>query len=123
LIDFRAVAGNVPLMAPASKLDRAELRRDRRYAIPIFDIIVETEIFRSVDWSVGGVHLDGTCPGTKLGTHVDGWIALPDHPQTFAFSGRVLRTDASTGNTVVRFDEIEPEAAGILDRAAFARLH
>jgi hypothetical protein len=110
-------------MSPASKFDRADLRRDRRYAIPIFDVIVECEIFRSVDWSMGGVHLDGICETAAVGTSVDGWIALPEVPQAFAFSGQILRTDPATGNTVVRFDEIEPEAAGFLGKAAISRLH
>jgi hypothetical protein len=123
LIDFWAAAGDLPLMSSVSKFDRAELRRDRRYAVPIFDIIVETEIFRSVDWSIGGVHLDGKCTDAAPGARVDGWITLRDDLQTFAFSGRVLRADPTTGNSVVRIDDIEPEAAGILDRAAFSRLH
>ena len=110
-------------MSSVSKFDRAELRRDRRYVIPIFDIIVECEIFRSVDWSIGGVHLDGMCETASVGAAVDGWIALPEVPQAFAFSGQILRTDPATGNTVVRFDEIEREAAGVLDRAAVSRLH
>jgi len=123
LIDFCAAAGNVPTMTSANKFDRADLRRDRRYVIPIFDVIVETEIFRSIDWSAGGVHLDGKCADVTLGSHVDGWIALSEAPQSFAFSGRVLRTDPTTGNTVVRIDDIEPEAAGFLDRVAVSRLH
>jgi hypothetical protein len=123
LIDFSSATSNLSLMSCANKFDRAELRRDRRYAIPIFDIIVETEIFRSLDWSAGGVHLDGKCADVALGSHVDGWLALPDAPQSFAFSGRVLRTDPTTGNTVVRFDELEPEAIGFLDRVVVSRLH
>jgi hypothetical protein len=107
----------------ASKLDRAETRRDRRYMTPIFDVIVECELFRSIDWSVGGVHLDGVCEGVSVGTAVDGWIALPETPRAFSFSGQILRTDATTGNTVLRFDEIEDEVVGLFDTAANLRLH
>ena len=105
------------------KLDRADLRQDRRRMIPIFEIIVECELFRSIDWSMGGVQLDGVCEGVKVGSAVDGWIALPEMKKAFAFSGRILRTDAATGNTVVRFDEIEADTADFLDRAVAARLH
>jgi hypothetical protein len=107
----------------ASKLDRADLRRDRRYLIPVFEVVVECEMFRSVDWSIGGVHLDGVCESASIGAPVDGWIALPEAPRAFAFSGRILRKDALTGNTVVRFDDIDVDAAGFLDRAVTARLH
>jgi hypothetical protein len=113
----------VRAMPTATKLDRAESRRDRRYLTPNFDIIVECELFHSIDWSVGGVHLDGLCQGVRVGAPVDGWIGLPDTSQAFAFSGRVLRTDALTGYTVVGFDELDPEVAGFLDRAVARRLH
>ena len=42
-----------------TKLDRADLRRQQRYMTPTFEVIVECEMFRSVDWSTGGIHLDG----------------------------------------------------------------
>jgi hypothetical protein len=107
----------------ANKLDRAELRRQRRYMTPIFEVIVECELFRSLDWSTGGVHLDGVCEGVPVGSAVEGWLALPELPKAFAFSGEVLRTDLATGNTVLRFDDIEAETAEFLDRAVVARLH
>ena len=106
-----------------NKLDRADLRRQRRYMAPSFDVIVECELFRSLDVSMGGVHLDGICEGAPIGTPVEGWIALPGVPQAFAFSGEILRTDAATGTTVVRFDDIEPETAEFLDQAVAWRLH
>jgi hypothetical protein len=110
-------------MPTGTKLDRGETRRDRRYLTPTFDVVVECELFRSLDWSIGGVHLDGLCEGVRVGTPVDGWIALPEMPQAFAFSGQILRTDATTGNTVLSFDEIEPDITGFLDAAVTRRLH
>ena len=106
-----------------NKLDRAELRRQRRYMTPIFEVIVECELFRSLDVSMGGVHLDGVCEGFPIGTPVEGWIALPGLARAFAFSGEILRTDTTTGNTVVRFDDIEPETEEFLHQAAAWRLH
>jgi hypothetical protein len=105
------------------KLDRAELRRNNRRIIPIFDVVVECEVFRSVDWSFGGVHLDGVCEGVKIGTSVEGWITVPETRTAFAFTGSILRTDPTTGNTVLRFDEMEAGTADFLDRAVAARLH
>jgi len=106
----------------ANKLDRAESRRQRRYQTPTFEVIVECELFRSLDWSSGGVRLDGACEGAAVGTAVEGWLALPEALQAFAFSGEVLRADA-TGNTVLRFDEVETGTVEFLDRAAAAHLH
>ncbi|HYM71439.1 MAG TPA: PilZ domain-containing protein [Stellaceae bacterium] len=107
----------------AAKLDRAELRRHRRYMTPIFEVIVECELFRSLDWSTGGVLLDGVCEGVEAGTPVEGWIALPGSREAFAFSGRVLRVDEGTGNTVVHFDDIEDETIAFLNRSIAWRLH
>ena len=124
LIDFCAKSGDGRAMrSTCSKLDRAELRQDRRRPVPIFEVIVECEQFRSVDWSMGGIQLDGVCEGVKSGSPVDGWIALPEMRKAFAFSGRILRTDPSSGNTVVRFDEIDADTAEFLDRAMAACLH
>ena len=106
-----------------NKLDRADLRRQRRYMTPTFEVIVEGELFRSIDVSMGGVHLDGVCEGMPVGTPVEGWVALPGLARAFAFSGEILRIDGNTGNTVVRFDEIEPDTAGFLDQAVKGRLH
>jgi hypothetical protein len=106
-----------------NKLDRAELRCQRRYMTPIFEIIVECELFHSIDVSVGGVHLDGVCEGLPIGTPVEGWIALSGLARAYAFSGEILRTDANTGNTVVRFDEVEPETGEFIDQAVAWRLH
>ena len=106
-----------------NKLDRSELRRQRRHATPTFEVIVECELFRSLDLSLGGAHLDGVCEGLPIGTPVEGWIALPGLAQAYAFSGEILRTDAATGNTVVRFDDVEPETAAFIDRAVAWRLH
>jgi hypothetical protein len=110
-------------MSTAPKFDRADLRAVPRHINPVFEIIVECELFHSVDWSIGGVHLDGVCEGVAVGAAVDGWISVPEVPQPFAFSGQILRHDAATGNTVVRFDEIEDDIAGFLDRAIISRLH
>jgi hypothetical protein len=107
----------------ANKFDRAELRRQRRYVTPIFEVIVECELFRSHNVSAGGVHLDGVCEGVPVGTAVEGWIAVRGSSGAFAFTGEILRTDTATGHTVVRFDEIEPGAAEFLDSVVACRLH
>ena len=90
---------------------------------PTFEVIVECELYRSLDVSAGGVHLNGVCEGMPVGSPVEGWIALPGLARAFAFSGEILRTDATTGYTVVRFDDIESDTAEFLGRAVALRLH
>jgi hypothetical protein len=123
-MDFWAACSDGRAMSTQmNKLDRADLRRQRRYMSPTFEVIVECELFRTLDVSMGGAHLDGVCEGMPIGASVEGWIALPGVPKAFAFSGEILRTDATTGNTVVRFDDIEEETAEFLDQAVAWRLH
>jgi hypothetical protein len=123
-MDFIVACGDGRAMSEvANKLDRAELRRQRRYMTPVFEVIVECELFRSLDWSAGGVHLDGVCEGVGVGSQVEGWISMFEFPQPLEFSGEVLRTDAATGNTVLRFDDFEPEFVRLLDLAVVRRLH
>ena len=122
-MDFPDIGGEGRGMSGAKKLDRAETRCQRRYLTPVFEVIVECELFRTLDWSFGGVHLDGVCEGAPVGAAVDGWLALPDRQQAFAFSGEIIRTDAVTGNTVLRFDDIDDETAKLLDQATIRRLH
>jgi hypothetical protein len=43
--------------------------------------------------------------------------------KAYAFSGEILRTDDATGNTVVKFDDVEPETAEFIDRSVAWRLH
>lgn len=118
------MSGDGPAMPMlVNKLDRTELRRQRRYSAPSFEVIVECELFRSLDVSVGGAHLDGVCEGLPIGTPVEGWIGLPGMARAYAFSGEILRTDTATGNTVLRFDDVEPDTGEFIDRAVAWRLH
>ncbi len=111
------------MAAAISKLDRSDLRRQRRYMSPVFEVIVECELYRSLDWSPGGIHLDGQCEGVGAGAAVEGWIALPGTREAFPFSGRILRTDEATGNTVLCLDDVEDDTAAFLDRSVAWRLH
>jgi hypothetical protein len=124
LLDFYAISGDLRRMAAAPpKLDRSDLRINNRHMVPTFEVLVECELFRSVDWSIGGVHLDGVCEVSTVGSTVEGWLALPDSKEAIAFTGQVLRTDDATGNTVLRFDDFEADTIAFLARARHWRLH
>jgi hypothetical protein len=122
-MDFCPICSDVRTMSMNAKLDRSELRNQRRYMSPTFEVLVECELFRSLDWSAGGLHLDGVCEDVGIGSSVEGWISLPGTREAYAFSGRVLRTDEGTGNTVLHFDDIEEDTAAFLDRSIAWRLN
>jgi hypothetical protein len=122
-MDFWAASGDVRGMTLGNKLDRSELRHQPRYMAPVFDIVVECELFHSRDVSAGGVHLDGVCEGVPVGAAVDGWIVIPGISRAVAFSGEIIRTDPATGNSVVRFDDIDDDAREFLGRVVAWRLH
>jgi len=106
-----------------TSFDRMDMRRERRYLSPIFEVTVGSRRFRSVNWSMSGVLLDGPCHGARLGSRVSGSLALPGSTRTLPFSGEIVRTDADTGANAVRFDEIGTDGVDFLDRAIAHRFH
>ncbi|HZT88809.1 MAG TPA: PilZ domain-containing protein [Stellaceae bacterium] len=103
--------------------DRQDMRRERRYLSPTFEVIVGNERFHTVNWSMGGVLLDGPCRGAALGTHVDCVLALPGSAQVLRLTAEIVRTDPDTGASALRFDDIGIDEVDFLDRAVAHRLH
>ena len=99
------------------------MRRERRYLSPIFDITVGSRRFRSVNWSMSGILLDGPCRGGAIGSRVEGALALPGGRQVLPFAAEIVRTDAETGANALRFENIGAEGVEFLDRAIAHRLH
>ena len=81
------------------------MRRD----CPTLGIRFDGVIYRTMDWSVGGFSIKGSCPmieGFEVGDEVTGSFGLsgsvPEHP----FSAVVTRIDAKTGTTGFRFSNL-----------------
>ena len=103
--------------------DRRDMRRERRYLVPIFEVTVGNRRFRTVNWSMGGILLDGACAGVALGKSVDCSLAVPGSAQVLHFIAEIVRADPDTGASALRFEEIGVEEVDFLDRAVAHRLH
>jgi len=103
---------------------RQEARRDRRYPIAVFEVVIGDTPFRLLNWSMTGLLLEGLCPGTEAGQRVAGKIRMPGSPPCeLAFAASVVRTDPESGRIAIRFDEMGHEGIDFLDRAIARRLH
>jgi hypothetical protein len=106
-----------------TSFDRQDTRRERRYQAPIFDVMVGSRRFRSVNWSMSGILLDGPYPDTMIGGHVAGSLKTPSSPQALRFAAELVRTDPETGVSALRFEDIGSDGVDFLDRAIARRLH
>ena len=106
-----------------TSFDRQDMRRERRYQVPIFEVTVGDRTFHTVNWSMGGLLLDGPCRGIALGTRVFCSLAMPGSPQVLHFAAEIVRTDPDTGASALRFEDIGTEEVEFLDRAVAHRLH
>jgi PilZ domain len=103
--------------------DRRDMRRERRYLVPTFEVTIGDRQFHTVNWSMGGLLLDGPCSGMALGKRVDCSLALPGSPQVLYFTAEIVRSDPDTGASALRFEDIGAEEVDFLDRAVAHRLH
>ncbi|MBV8889981.1 MAG: PilZ domain-containing protein [Alphaproteobacteria bacterium] len=106
-----------------TSFDRMDMRRERRYLSPVFEVTVAGRRFRSINWSMSGLLLDGRCRGAAIGAVVDGALAVPGSTQTLSFSAELVRQDPETGASALRFEDIGPAGVDFLDRAVAHRLH
>ncbi len=106
-----------------TNFDRTEMRRDRRYPIPVFDIMIGGTRFRSINWSLGGLLLDGACEGAAGGARVRGVLTLTGTGEAFSFGAAVVRSDAEAGRCALHFQDIGSAGIDFLDRAVAHRLH
>jgi hypothetical protein len=102
-----------------TNFDRAESRRDRRYALPSIKVLLECGHFATTNWSLGGFLLPGG-PALALATEVAGEIVLPADSDAHAFAAEVVRRDGAD----IGFRFIEPSSSliGALDRVIAGRM-
>jgi PilZ domain len=103
--------------------DRRDMRRERRYLVPTFEVTIGNRQFHTVNWSMSGFLLDGPCRGMPLGARVDCSLGMPGSPHALHFAAEIVRTDPATGASALRFEEIGVEEVDFLDRAVAHRLH
>jgi hypothetical protein len=91
------------MQSPRPWIDRTELRRDRRYLLPALDVTIGEGKYRAINWSMGGLLLDGVCH--DIGSRVRGSFVLFGSSELTPFAATVLRIDPQYGSCAIVFDD------------------
>jgi hypothetical protein len=100
------------MQAPRPRIDRRELRRDRRYFLPALDVTIGDGKYRAINWSMGGLLIDGVCH--DIGSRVRGSFGVAGSSEPMPFAATVVRIEPGWGNCAICFDDprlqhIEPD--------------
>jgi hypothetical protein len=82
---------------------RSEQRRDRRYALPMLEVVIGDERFQAINWSMRGALLYGICD--VVGMRVRGEMGVPGSSEALPFAATVIRADLRTGNSAICFED------------------
>ena len=94
--------------------ERRHLRRD----CPTLGIRFKAVIYRTMDWSVGGFSIKGSCPmieGFKVGDEVTGTFGLSGSLPEYMFWGVLTRIDADINTTGFRFSDLYLDGLKVLE--------
>jgi hypothetical protein len=80
-----------------------EQRLDRRYALPMLEVVIGDERFHAINWSMRGALLYGICD--FVGVRVRGEIGVPGSSEAVPFAATVVRADLNTGNSAICFED------------------
>lgn len=92
-----------------AKVDRTELRRDRRYFAPRIEVRIGNGQYDAINWSMGGLLIDGIC--NDIGGRVRGTYGIAGSRDGMPFAATVVRIEPELGNCAICFDD--PRAAQI----------
>src|SRR5687768_13357897 len=101
-------------MSQRRKQERRHLRRE----CPALGIRFKAVIYRTMDWSVGGFSIKGSCPmleGFKVGDKVTGTFGLPGSLPEYQFSAVVIRMDAERHTTGFKFSNLYLDGLKLLE--------
>lgn len=113
-----------------------ENRKDRRYQYPVLEVVLEGVVFRTHDWSLGGMALDpvdlapgGASSGGKETTEdgeirLSGRLSVPEIPDLGfgTFVAKLVRVDSTTGQIFLSFVTLSDESFTLMDKALARRL-
>jgi hypothetical protein len=94
--------------------ERRHLRRD----YPALGIRFKAMIYCTVDWSLGGFSIKGSCPmpeGFKIGDEVTGTFGPPGCLPEYRFSAVVIRIDAEGHTTGFKFSNLYLDGLKVLE--------
>jgi hypothetical protein len=101
-------------MSRGQKQERRHLRRD----CPTLRIRFKAVPYRTMDWSLSGFSIKGSCPmieGLKVGDEVTGTFGLPGCAPEYEFSAVVIRIEAKRNTTGFRFSNLYLEGLKMLE--------
>jgi hypothetical protein len=107
-------------MRVANQPAATERRRERRYALPVLEVVIGDERFWAVNWSMRGALLYGLCD--LVGARVRGEIGVPGSIEAMPFAATVVRADLDTGNSAICFEDGRTERIDFTACAAAAPL-
>jgi hypothetical protein len=84
-----------------------EKRHDRRYALPVLEVVISGEHYHAINWSMHGALLYGICE--VVGMRVRGEMGVPGSSQALPFAATVVRSDLDTGNSAICFEDCRSE--------------
>ena len=93
-------------------------RRHLRRGCPTLGIRFKAVPYRTMDWSLGGFAIKGSCfmlEGFKVGDEVTGSFGLPGCPTEHEFSAVVTRIDAETYMTGFKFSILSLDGLRMLE--------
>jgi hypothetical protein len=88
---------------PRPWIDRRELRRDHRYLLPALDVMIGEGRYRAINWSMGGLLIDGVCH--DIGSRVRGTFGIAGSSEPMPFAATVMRIDPEFGSCAICFDD------------------
>ena len=86
---------------------RTEQRRERRYALPVLEVVIGDERYCAINWSMRGALLYGICE--IAGMRVRGEMGVPGSSEAIPFAATVVRTDLDTGSSAICFEDSRSE--------------
>jgi hypothetical protein len=97
-----------------------EQRRDRRYVLPVLEVVIGDERFSVINWSMRGALLYGLCE--IAGMRVRGEIGVPGSVEAIPFAATVLRADLNTGNSAICFEDFRTDQIEFHEHSCAAAL-
>jgi hypothetical protein len=97
-----------------------EFRSDRRFRLPVLEVVIGDDRFRAINWSMKGVLLYGICD--LVGVRVRGEMGVPGSSDLLPFTATVVRADLDTGNSALCFEDERTERIVFHDAQAATAL-
>ena len=108
-------------MRKVQKISAAtEQRRDRRYVLPVLEVVIGDERFCVINWSMRGALLYGLCE--IAGMRVRGEMGVPGSMEAVPFAATVVRADLDTGNSAICFEDFRTDRVEFHEHTCAAAL-